>query len=126
MGSRAGAEFGAGAHPHDFATEVAGIGTAARGNQKTPHYALTQLYREDRLIGFEFCWRVCQKWQAIRVLHGKPLIGGIALMIMVSPALLGCVTTAQPGQEFEKFLLRLAQQNSVVQRLTAVFDVTVQ
>src|SRR5262245_44193472 len=47
-------------------------------------------------------------------------------MIMGSPALLGCVTTAQPGQEFEKLLLRLAKQNDVVQRLTAVFDVTVQ
>src|SRR5262245_34716299 len=126
MGGRAGAEFGAGTHPHDFTTEVAGIGTATRGNQKPPHHALTQLHWEDRLIGLEFYWRVGQKWQAIRVLHGKPLIGGIALMIMGSPALLGGVTPAQPRQEFEKLLLRLAQQNGVVQRLITVFEVTVQ
>src|SRR5215831_14649482 len=47
-------------------------------------------------------------------------------MIMSSPALLGRITTAQPRQEFEKLLLRLAKQNGVVQRLAAVFGVTVQ
>src|SRR2546422_5499825 len=85
IGGRAAANLGAGAHPHDFATEVAGIGTATRGNEKTPHHALTQLHREDRLIGLEFCWRVRRKWQAGWGLPGKTPIGHRTPVIKWAP-----------------------------------------